>query len=70
MLDLGMIVGLMSRSGQNGVSTSGARHYGTPDAHCAQAPDVLVDGLGLVPLGECMQSKGVNKRIYTKYVQK
>ena len=30
---------------------SGARHYGTPDAHCTQAPDVLVSGFGLVPLG-------------------
>jgi hypothetical protein len=36
---------------------SGTRHYGTPDAHSTRAPDVLVDGLGLVPLGQCMQSK-------------
>jgi hypothetical protein len=44
---------------------SGARHYGTPDAHSARAPDVLLNGLGLVPLGRYMQSKE-----YTKYVQK
>ena len=64
---------------------SGARHYGIPDAHCAQAPDYPSNGSGLVPfrlwdakrkgsnqhnIQECTTIRKAVKHVYTESVGK